>query len=108
MCGPSGWLRSGELDAVADEKGSEALLEVALGLAVAWGVGIEGGSERRAPGVAAAEDAGDVVGADVVLELGLGEGLEQRPSLVSRRQVEQGAGHGGAGEAAVLGHVVGA
>ena len=64
-----------KFDLVADEQRAEAALEPALGLAVARGVGIEGGSEVGAARVAPAQRADDVVGAEVVLELGLGEGL---------------------------------
>ena len=106
--GPEPLVAFGQLDAVADEQRAEAPFEPALGLAVARGVGIEGGPEVGAAGVAAAESAHDVVGAEVVLELGLGECLEQRRLLVARGEVEQGAGDGGGAEASVVHDVAGA
>jgi hypothetical protein len=92
---------SGQLDAVADQQRSEAPLEGALRLAVTGRVGIEGGSEVGTARVAAAERADDVVGTDVVLELGLGEGLEERRLAVAGGEIEQGACDRGAAEAPV-------
>jgi hypothetical protein len=56
--------------------------------------------------VAATQGAGDVLGAKVVLELGLREGAHQRAPLVAGREVEEGACDRGAAEAAVEGHVL--
>ena len=97
-----------ELDAVAGQQGPKASLELALGLAVPGRVGVERGSERGAARVAVAEGAHDVVGADVVLELGLGECSSQRWLCVVRGEVEQRAGDGCAEKAAVVDDVAGA
>ena len=106
--GPERLVAFGQFDAVADQQRAEAPFEPALGLAMARGVGVEGGPEVGAAGVAAAENAHDVVGAEVVLELGLGECLEQRRLLVAHGEVEQGAGDGGGAEASVVHDVAGA
>jgi hypothetical protein len=95
----------GELDPVADEQLAEAALETALHLAVAGSVLAQGGAEVGAARVALAQGALDVGGAQVVVELGFGEGAQQRAAVVAGREVQEGARDGGGGEAAVVGRV---
>jgi hypothetical protein len=71
--GADGLVAPRQLDAAADELRAEAALETALHLAVPGRVLREGRTEVGAAGVAAAQDALDVGGAQVVLELGLRE-----------------------------------
>ena len=61
-------------------------------------VGVQRGAQVRAAGVPAAQGADDVGGAQVVLELGFGEGAEEGAAGVAGREVEEGArDRGGAG-----------
>ncbi len=63
----------GKRDAVLDEQAPEPALEAALHLAPSGNVVLESGPQPRAAGVAPAQRAQDVLGADVVTELRLRE-----------------------------------
>jgi len=63
------------------------------------------GAEVRAARVAVAQGALDVGGAQVVVELGLGERAQQGAAVIAHREVQEGARDGGGREAAVLGAV---
>ena len=94
-----------QLDLSADQQSAEAALEVALHLAMTGRVRLEDGSEVGAAGVTASERAVDVGGAEVVVELGFGEGAEEGLAVVARGEVEEGAGYRCGAEAAVVGGV---
>ena len=70
-----------QLDPVADEQRAEAPLQLALHLPVAGRVLVQRGTQVGAAGVTAAQRAGHVFWAQVVLELGLGERAQQRVVL---------------------------
>jgi hypothetical protein len=106
--GPDGRVALWQLNAAADQEPAKAPLELALGRPPAGDVGVQRGAQFGAARVATAQRELRVGGAQVVMELGLGQRAKERALLISGGEVEEGAGDGGGGKPAVLGGVAGA
>ena len=77
-----------KVDPAPEQELAKAAFQVALDLAMARGMLFESGAQVGAARMAASERAPDVIGAQVVLELGFGEGSQQRVAVVAGREVQ--------------------